>query len=86
MFTSVVYKDEATYGCVREIDITQAKQKEMHRLIDSHGGAVECQKSDKVLSQLLKESSHLVETGDNTLRQKKTTTTFPNSNDIQHSW
>jgi hypothetical protein len=48
--------------------LVSPEQREMQSLIAKHGGPSEIRNNDKLLEQLLKESSHLVETGEDTFR------------------
>jgi hypothetical protein len=48
--------------------LVSPEQREMQTLISKHGGEAQIRNNDKVLQQLLKESSHLVETDDDTRR------------------
>jgi hypothetical protein len=48
--------------------LVSPEQREMQSLIAKNGGPTEIRNNDKSLEQLLKESSHLVEKGEDTLR------------------
>src|ERR1700748_3069735 len=48
--------------------LVSSEQTEMQSLVNKHGGPTEVKNNDKILQQLIRESNHLVEKGEDTLR------------------